>query len=158
MGWTKLSDFCHKLIPCNFPIFRCTFNLWKDTKGITEMNLHLTLIIQFWHPLNSWNVNLALYHLSFKEVTCTANLFTAKTAGFHCVRFLTVVPMHFLQSFSVCSGSLQMSGRVGKAWIFCSLITAVSKVRFLFLWGLSLEFMLSNSSIFWSLNTSFFWS
>ena len=28
----------------------------------------------------------------------TANLFTAKTAGFHCVRFLTVVSLHFLQS------------------------------------------------------------
>ena len=36
----------------------------------------------------------------------TANLFTAKTAGFHCVRFLTVVSLYLLQSLRVYSGPL----------------------------------------------------
>ena len=35
--------------------------------------------------------------------------YTAKTAGFHCVRFLTAVSLYFLQSLSACSGSLQLS-------------------------------------------------
>ena len=50
----------------------------------------------------------------------TANLFTVKTAGFHCVRFLTVVSLQFEQSLTVCSGPLYSSLRTGINYIFCS--------------------------------------
>ena len=36
----------------------------------------------------------------------TANLFTAKIAGFRCVQIPTALSLHFLQSLNVCSGSL----------------------------------------------------
>ena len=63
-----------------------------------------------------------------KGIVYTANLFTAKTAGFHCVRFLTVVSLYFLQSSSACSGSLQSNCKVAQSFIFCSLMTAIFKV------------------------------
>ena len=56
----------------------------------------------------------------------TANLFTAKTTGFHCVRFPTVVSLQFEQSLTVCSGSLYSSLRTGINYIFCSKTTANS--------------------------------
>ena len=78
------------------------------------------------------SVGLEIKSIQQYLVCCyTANLFTAKTAGFHCVRFPTVISLYFLQSLSACIGSLQLSWRVSKACIFWSLMTAVSAVTFL---------------------------
>ena len=71
---------------------------------------------------DSWNnETFSFFH--------TANLFIAKTAGVHCVRFLIVVSLYFSQSPRAYSGSLQLSWRVSQACIICSLIFAISKVR-----------------------------
>ena len=43
--------------------------------------------------------------------------FTVKTAGFHCVRFPTVVSLYFLQCTCAYSGSLQWSWLVALEWI-----------------------------------------
>ena len=48
----------------------------------------------------------------------TANLFTAKIAGFHCVQIPTALSLHFLQSLNACSGSLQFDQK-------CSFLTAI---------------------------------
>ena len=47
----------------------------------------------------------------------TANLLTAKIAGFHCVQIPTALSLHFLQSLNACSGSLQFYQK-------CSFFTA----------------------------------
>ena len=86
----------------------------------------------------------------------TANLFTAKTAGFHCVRFLTVISLYFLQSLSACSGSLQLRWRVSEACIFCSLIPAVVKVRFLLSLRSITWIFAVYDCILWSRTTNFF--
>ena len=61
-------------------------------------------------------------------MTYTANLFTAKTAGFHCVQFPTAVSLNFLQSYIAYSGSLH-SNLIGRQpFNFCSLMTAISAI------------------------------
>ena len=65
----------------------------------------------------------------FSSRSYTANLFTAKTAGFHCVRFLTVISLQFEQSLIVCSEILQSNLKTWTNYIFCSHNTAISTIK-----------------------------
>ena len=83
---------------------------------------------------------------SFFCVLCfTANLFTVKNAGFHCVQFPTVVSLYFLQWSTACSGSLMLKWRRAKSFHFCSLITAIFDAWY----RLRLQLNLYNSIVLW---------
>ena len=49
----------------------------------------------------------------------TANLFTAKIAGFHCVHFPTALSLYFWHSVNACSGSLHSNWGAGKTCVYC---------------------------------------
>ena len=51
--------------------------------------------------------------------SCTANLFTAKIAGFHCVHFPTALSLYFWHSVNACSGSLHSNWGAAKTCVYC---------------------------------------
>ena len=110
------------------------FKFWKASFTLSTC-LNITLLILH-NNLSSFS-NLPFHHdsklmTSGLQVQClihTAKNFTVKTAGFHCIRFPTVVPLYFTQSSNIYSGSLQSSCNVTQIFKFCSLMAAISTIR-----------------------------
>ena len=73
-----------------------------ESKGVASICPDLQTIIK--------TTIICRHHRCEQQSThCTANLFTAKTTGFHCVQIPTALSLHFLQSLTTCSQSLQSS-------------------------------------------------